>query len=168
MMNDRQTTLESAVNSENLQTAYVQENLVSDWRDMQNSQNRQDSSIAELPNLLLSDASATEQNGVRTEVNEFGDEMEINDEGQITKFTYATGESYEMKYDENGEVVELKCPNGDVYYKVTDGFFSGSWSYKNEQTGEEDRTPNPLGQITVDQNGIVIENPGGPILPERE
>jgi hypothetical protein len=39
---------------------------------------------------------------------------------------------------------------------------------RNDETGEEMRSGNDLGQITVDRNGIVVENQGGPILPERQ
>lgn len=167
----RNTNLELTANTDSLQTGYVQENLVSDWRDMGISHSKMDLKAPGLPELLISDASGSDQvqDGVKTEVNDYGDQMEINGDGQITKFTYAqSGETYEMKYDENGEVSELKCPNGDTYYKITDGFYAGTWGMRNDETGEEMRSGNDLGQITVDRNGIVVENQGGPILPERQ
>lgn len=171
MDNSNNAHLESAANNDSFHASYVHENLVADWREMQNSRSVHESNAAGLPELHISDAptSMQAQERVKTEINEYGDKMEINAEGQITKFTYAeSGQTYEMKYDENGQVSEIKCPNGDTYYKITEGFYAGMWGMRNEETGEDMRSGNDLGHITVDRNGIVVENQGGPILPERK
>lgn len=128
-----------------------------------------------LPPLALVDEVSINSDSTKVgdvQTNPRGDTFEMNEDGQITKFTYAeTGVTFEMKYDENGEVRELTNSNGDVWTKLQPGESfpapaDGGWDHKNEITGEYAKSAQDLGKITVLGNGLLFGGQSPPIVPE--
>ncbi len=99
--------------------------------------------------------------------NEQGDTFQTDKNGQVTNFTYNEdngGQSFsDIKRDEDGNVTEFKTSDGNVWTKQpgdpTSPFEAerngDGWMYKNEETGEEPRSPVDLGEVKIDQNGVT-------------
>lgn len=116
--------------------------------------------------------------------NEQGNMYQLDSDGKVSKFTYTDGGGdvvstfSDITRDDNGEVDGFKMDNGDVYTRLpadeTSIFAAshdgGGWHLKNEQTGEEEKSPVALGKVTIDENGVSADGMNAYYLniPEEE